>query len=210
MYSRIDNAAAVLHFQRAISLDPEFAMAYARLGNSYGNLSEPARAADNVHKAYELRQKVSERERFYIEGHYQIDVTENLETARRTCDLWTQAYPRDDYPLILSAWIYEKLGNYDQTLASEQGSLKLNPASGLAYGNLVNGYLEAGRLEEGKAVAQEAQTHHLDSAYIHYNLYLIDFLQHEKIGLPLHPRHIGVAYRGEKPQMENDGKWEAA
>jgi eukaryotic-like serine/threonine-protein kinase len=183
MFSRVDNAAAVLQFQRAISLDPGFAMAYARLGNSYKNLGEPARAAENGRKAYELREKVSERERFYIESHYETEFTENLEAARRTCELWTQSYPRDEVPLGLLAWIYERLGDYDKTLASEQRSLELNPTIGLSYGNLVNGYLEVGQLEKAKAAAGEAQTHHLDSAFIHYNLYLIDFLQHDVPGM---------------------------
>ncbi len=205
MFSRIDNAGAILHFQRAISLDPEFAMAYARLGNSYANLSQPARAAENVRKAYELREKVSERERFYIESHYEISVAGNLEAARRTCQLWAQAYPRDENPLVLLSWIDERLGDYDQTLASEQGSLKLNPTTGLAYGNLVNGYLEAGRLEEAKAVAQEAQTHYLDSPYIHYNLYLVDFLQHDVAGMN---RESSVLMS--EPEYENTMFFQAA
>ena len=183
MFSRVDNAAAILHFQRAISLDPQFAMAYARLGNSYGNMGQPARATENSRKAYELREKVSERERFYIESHYEVEVVENLEAARRTCELWAQSYPRDEVPLGELAWIYEHLGDYDKTLASEQRSVKLNPTIAFHYANLVNGYLEANRLEEAKAVAHEAQTHNLDSAYIHYNLYHVDFLQGDVAGM---------------------------
>ena len=68
---KYDNAGAIPFFQRAISLDPNFAMAYARLGKSYSNLGETARAAENTRKAYELRDRVSERERFYIVSHYE-------------------------------------------------------------------------------------------------------------------------------------------
>jgi len=183
MYSRIDNAAAVPLFQRAISLDPKFAMAYARLGNSYANLGEPARAAENLRKAYELREKVSEREKFYIHSHYESFVTGNLEAAQKTSDLWAQTYPRDDVPATNLGWIYEQLGDCEKALAAQQGALKLNSTSGFAYGNLVDIYLLANRLEEAKATAQEAQARHLDSSYIHYNLYMINFLEHDAVGL---------------------------
>ena len=183
MHSHINNADAVLQFQRAVALDPKFAMAYARLGNSYQNMSEPARAAECLRRAYELHEKVSDREKFYIDSHYETVVTENLEAARRTGELWAQAYPRDDTPPAVLAWIYERLGDYDRTLAAEQNALNLNPTVALPYGNLVNGYLELNRLEQAKTVAQEAQARHLDSAYTHYNLYLIDFLQHDETGM---------------------------
>jgi tetratricopeptide (TPR) repeat protein len=96
-------------FQRAISLDPNFAMAYARLGTSYSNMGETARGAENIRKAYELRERVSEREKFYIASHYETNVTGNLEAARKTCELWAQTYPRDAIPHaslvnIYSSW----------------------------------------------------------------------------------------------------------
>ena len=93
---KYDNPGAVAFFQRAISLDPNFAMAYARLGNSYSNMGQTARGAENTRKAYELRERVGERERFYIVSHYETWVTGNLEAARKTCELWAQTYPRDD------------------------------------------------------------------------------------------------------------------
>ena len=76
-----DAATAVSLFQRAVSLDPNFAMAYARLGTSYGNLGQTARAAENTRKAYDLRDKVSERERFRISANYYLLVTGELEKA---------------------------------------------------------------------------------------------------------------------------------
>ncbi len=93
-----DYASAIPFFQRAVSLDPNFAMAYARLGSSYGNLGETARSAENARQAYELRQRVSEREKFYIASHYENYVAGDLEAARNTCELWEQTYPRDDIP----------------------------------------------------------------------------------------------------------------
>ena len=93
-----DNAAAVPLFQRAVRLDPNFAMAYASLGTSYSNLGETSLGAENTRKAYELRERVSEREKFYIESHYYSIVTGDLEKARRTYELWAQTYPRDWLP----------------------------------------------------------------------------------------------------------------
>ena len=182
MFSRADNEAAIPLFQRAISLDPKFAMAYARLGNSYGNLGQSARADENLRKAYELREKVSEREKFYIDSHYEMYVTGNLEAAKKTYELWAQTYPRDDHPPIALTVIYERLGDFERELAAAQRAL-INSVTGIAYLNLVDTYRLLDRLEEAKATAQEAQVRHLDSPDIHESLYVSNFLQHDAAGM---------------------------
>ena len=178
-----DNPNAVAFFQRAISLDPNFAMAYARLGNNYGNMGQTARAAENTRKAYELRERVGERERLYIAAHYESWVTGDLEAARKTCELWAQTYPRDPIPPVILSAIYGNLGDYDKALAAAQEALKLSAGSGIGYGNLVNSYFNVNRLDEARATAQEAQAHNLDSPAIHFYLYIIDFLQHDAAGM---------------------------
>ncbi len=178
-----DRAGAVSLFQRAISLDPNFAMAYARLGSSYRNLGQSARAADNTRKAYELRDRVSEREKFYIASHYEDQVTGNLEAARKTYELWAQTYPRDDIPPGNLGVIYQNLGDYDKSLAATLQSMKLSPGDGIGYGNLVLSYTLVNRLDEARATAQEAQAHNMDSPSIHISLYGIDFLQHDGAGM---------------------------
>jgi eukaryotic-like serine/threonine-protein kinase len=178
-----DAAAAVSLFQRAVSLDPNFAMAYARLGTSYSNLGQTARAAENTRKAYDLRERVSEREKFYIASHYEHYVTGNLETARRTYELWAQTYPRDYVPPGNVGAIYGQLGYYDKALAGAQEAMKLAPGSGVSYSNLVSSYLQVNRLDEARATAQEAQAHNLDNPQIHVSLYGIDFLQHDAAGM---------------------------
>jgi len=183
MMERGDDAAAVPLFQRATSPDPNFAMAYARLGASYTNLGESARAAENTRKAYELRERVSEREKFYIASHYEDIVTGNLQTARKTYELWAQTYPRDDIPRHNLGVIYMQLGDYDKALAQAQEAMKLDPGSGLSYGNLVVSYVQVNRLDEARATAQEAQAHNLDNPQIHYILYGIAFLQHDAAGM---------------------------
>ncbi|MGB8788176.1 MAG: protein kinase [Candidatus Acidiferrales bacterium] len=178
-----DNVAAIPLFQRAISLDSNFAMAYARLGTNYSGLGETARAAENTRKAYELRERVSQREKFYIVSHYQQFVSGNLEAARKAYELWAQTYPRDDIPPGNLASIYQVLGDYDKALAANQEALRLSPESGIWYSNLVSGYLNVNRLDEARATAQEAQAHNLDNPANHQSLYTIDFLQHDAAGM---------------------------
>jgi len=178
-----DYAAAIPLLQRAISLDSNFAMAYARLGTNYANLGQTARAAENTRKAYDLRERVSEREKLYITSHYEHFVTGNLEAARKAYELWAQTYPRDGGPPGNLAVIYGALGDYDKALAASQEALKLNPGSGLSYTNLVAGYLNANRLDEARATVQEAQVHNLDNPANHLILYGVDFLQHDAAGM---------------------------
>jgi serine/threonine protein kinase len=180
---KIDEAAAVPLFQRAISLDPNFAMAYARLGNSYYSLLQPSRAAENLRKAYELRNRVSEREKFYIDSHYQEIALGNLEAARKTYELWAQTYPRDDIPVSGLSGIYSQLGDYDKSLTAAQEAMKLNPVSSVKYRILVVAYTRVNRLDEAIATAKEAQAKGLDSAWIHEWLYNVDFLQHDPAGM---------------------------
>jgi eukaryotic-like serine/threonine-protein kinase len=178
-----DYPAAISFFQRAISLDPNFAMAYARLGTCYGNLTQASRAAEIQHKAYELRDRVSEREKFYIDSHYQQFVLGDLEATRKTYELWAQTYPRDYIPVGNLQAIYDQLGEYEKELTPDQVTLKLNPESGSAYANLISTYASLNRLDEAKAAAQEAQAKHLDSPNIHNSLYFVAFLQHDAAGM---------------------------
>jgi len=193
-----DNPNAVAFFQRAISLDPNFAMAYARLVNTYSNMGQTARGAENTRKAYELRERVGEREKLYIASHYETNAIGNLEAARKTCELWAQTYPHDAIPPAVLSAIYGDLGDYDKGLAASQESLKRNPGSGLGYGNLVNSYLNVNRLDEARTTAQEAQAHNLDSPAIHFLLYSINFLQHDAAGM----EHEAAGLMG-KPGFED-------
>ena len=170
-------------FQRAISLDPNFAMAYARLGTSYANLGQTTRAAENARKAYELRERVSEREKFFIASFYETLATGNLEAARKTNELWEQTYPHDAIPPHMLGIIYGDLGDYDKALAWEQEAVKLDPGSSLNYAGLVFCYMHVNRLDEARAAAQEAQAHNPDNPAFHGDLYLIDFLQHDAAGM---------------------------
>ena len=178
-----DYAAAIPLFQRAVSLDLNFAMAYARLGTNFGNLGQTARAAENIRKAYELRERVSEREKFYIVSHYEHFVTGNLEAARKTYELWAQTYPRDRAQTSNLENIYAALGDYEKVLDVSKELLKLNPESGSSYTDLVASYLNVNRLDEARETVQEAQVKNLDNPGNHQTLYIIDFLQQDAAGM---------------------------
>jgi eukaryotic-like serine/threonine-protein kinase len=193
-----DRAAAVPLFQRAIRLDPNFSMAYALLGSSYSNLGENSLARENTKKAYELRERVSEREKLYIESHYLYFVTGDLEKVRQAYELWAQTYPRDDVPPNNLGTVYLQLGQYDKALAELREALRLNPASGLCYAYLVSSYLVLNRLREARATAEEAQAKKLDSPVLRGYLYLLAFLQNDAAGMEQQ-----VAWAVGKPGVED-------
>jgi len=174
-----DLASAVPLFQRAVRLDPNFSMAFASLGMTYFNLGEQSLGAENTRKAYELRERTSEREKFYIESHYFELVTGDLEKARQVYELWAQSYPRDYVPPNNLGSMYGVLGQYEKDLIEGREALHLEPSSGLGYANLVIEYLFLNRLEEAQATALEAQAKNLDSPSLRLNLYRLAFLQND-------------------------------
>jgi eukaryotic-like serine/threonine-protein kinase len=172
-----DLPGAIELFQRAVNLDPNFAMAYARMGTAYSNSGQAALAAENTRKAYDLRDRVSEWEKLYIASHYQNFVTGDLEAARKTYELWTQTYPRDFIPRENLAVAYGELGDYDQALRYAQEAVNLSGTDG--YGMLTSAYVSLNRLDEARAAAQKAMARNVDPSTIHMTLYGVDFLQHD-------------------------------
>jgi serine/threonine protein kinase len=181
-WAKSDFDAAVPFFQRAIQLDPNFAMAYASLGTSHWVRAETSLGAENMKKAYELRERVSTREKFYIESHYHDFVTGDMEKTRQACELWTQTYPRDDVPKIVLGVVYSKLGQYDKLLAENREALRLN-VSGVNYANLVESYFYLNRLDEARDTAAEAQAKQLDSPSLRFYLYQLAFVRNDAAGM---------------------------
>jgi eukaryotic-like serine/threonine-protein kinase len=193
-----DIGAAIPLFQRAVSLDPNFAMAYLLSADSYFAISEPSRAAENMRKAYELRGRTSEREKLAISSLYEWLVTGNLESARTNLELWGQTYPRDDQAPANLWVIYVSLGELDNSLRAAQEAVRLNPGSANNYANLVYAYQWVGRLDEAKATAREAKAHNVYSVWMPLVLYVIDVLQHDAAGA----EREAAAEMG-KPTLEN-------
>ena len=173
-----DVLTGIALLQRAVALDSDFAMAYARLGTAYFNLGETARGSENIRKAYDLRDRLSEREKFYIASHYEDIVMRNIEAARQTYELWLHIYPRDTIPLDNLCITYSLLGNHDKALMYCKKLFEFG-SSAMSYANLVNSYLCLNQTAEAEAVAQEARAHNLDNPQIHVYLYAVDFLAHD-------------------------------
>jgi DNA-binding winged helix-turn-helix (wHTH) protein/tetratricopeptide (TPR) repeat protein len=174
---------AATFYQRAANLDPKFAQAYVSLGVSYFNADEASRAAENLQKAYDLREGVSEREKLGIAALYDAVVTRDFEAARKSYAISTQIYPNDARAMTNLGTVYTYLGEYAESLAAHQKAMKLNPGAGSNYPNLVIAYTHTNQLEDARAVGQEAKAHNLDSVAIHGDLYLVDFLQHDAAGM---------------------------
>ena len=176
-------AAAVPFFQHAVSLDPDFAMAHAILGNVYYNLREPNLAAENLKKAFDLRDRVSEREKLYISSHYYDLVLGDLVKAAQAYQLWAQTYPRELAPMANLGAIYGELGEYDNALATFREAIQNHPESGLIYGNLVAVYVNLNLLDEARSTIEKAERYKIDNPYFHVFLYEIAFLQHDVAGM---------------------------
>src|SRR5437899_3303169 len=171
------DAAAVPFLRRAIELDPNFAMAYARLAVSYGNLGQPGLAAENLKKAYALRDRVSEREKFHITADYYAFATGELEKEAQTYELWIQSYPRDFIPHINLGSNSTALGQYDKAVAETQEGLRLEPNTLASYANLGQNLLALNRLDDAKATFEQALARKLDGGYLRVWMYYLAFLR---------------------------------
>jgi serine/threonine protein kinase/tetratricopeptide (TPR) repeat protein len=180
-YSLARNAkgetAALPFFQRAVDLDPNFAMAYARMSDIYTDLNEVGRGAEYSRKAYDLREKVSERERFTIEGHYYFIATGELEKAAQTYELWQQTYPRNDGAYRMVGVISRTLGNWEKALEEFQAALRLVPNGMGNYLNLGYAYTALNRLDEAEAVYKQAEERKLENEYLLVARYQLAFLK---------------------------------
>jgi serine/threonine protein kinase/tetratricopeptide (TPR) repeat protein len=176
-----DLPPAVPLFRRAIEIDPKFAMAYASLGFTYGLLGQPALSAENNKKAYELRDRASDQEKFFIVATYETQVTGDLEKALKTCELWMQTYPRDKHPHgILGAFVYPTLGKYDQGADVAKQLVQLDPDFPIGYLQAAFNSQFAGRLEEAEKILQQAQQRKLEIPELLIQRYDLAFLKGDK------------------------------
>lgn len=177
MVQKDDAASCVPFFQRAIRIDPAFAVAYAALGNAYSNLDETGLAADNIRKAYQLRAHVSEHERLYIESHYYQFVTGDLVKASQSYETWAAIFPNDEAPRTNLATIDSDLGKFDRSLELAKEAVHIASHDGQTYANLVNAYISLNKPDEAKTVAEQAQSENLDSSILRLYLYDAAYLK---------------------------------
>jgi serine/threonine protein kinase/Flp pilus assembly protein TadD len=153
-HSAGNEIGAVVDYQRAVQLDPNFATAYARLGTVYSNLGQTALAEENRQRAFELRDRTSEREKLYIMSHYYAD-SGQFDKGITALELYEQTYPRDSIPANNLANIYNQLGQFENALDKARKAVDLEPDSISGYDNLAMAYAGLNRMEEAKATAVE-------------------------------------------------------
>jgi len=175
------DAEALPFLRRAIELDPNFAMAYARLAVAYGNLSQPSLAAENLRKAFALRDRVSEREKFHITADYYAFATGELEKEAQTYVLWMQSYPRDFIPHQNLGDNSRTLGQYDKAVAETQEALRLALDNLTTHTNLGQNFLALNRLDDAKAAFDQARTRKLDGWTLRLFTYYLAFLQGDSV-----------------------------
>jgi class 3 adenylate cyclase/tetratricopeptide (TPR) repeat protein len=152
------------HYRQAIKLDPNFAMAWARLGVVYNNSGEPGRALTAYAKAFALSKNVSERERLYIQGHYYMNATGNIENAIDTLELAVKTYPLDIASPINLGVAQNLVGKYEEALASNHKALALLPDDAVARQNDLSYLMEMDRMSEAKESMAETLRLHLDDS----------------------------------------------
>ena len=160
---------AIPFYKQAIELDPNLAMAYARLGTIAGNWGELDKMEQYQRKAFELKDRASERERLYIVSHYYTDRGQ-LEKGRASYELYKQTYPRDPMPYTNLGKLHSDLGEFESSLENCKVALELSPDDAISYFNVVSSYQGLNRLEEAKAVAREGLRLHPEFTVLHDQL----------------------------------------
>lgn len=169
--------SAVPFLKRATELDPAFAMAYAKLGNHYFNFDQPRQGAAAMTRAYELRERVSERERLYIESHYYSLVTGDANRAIEVYQLWKKIYPYDPIPYGNLIHVYGNLGQFDKCIPEGLKALQFSPNTPTIYGNLSIAYLNLNQFDEAAKILEEARVHKADNASFSGLRYQLAFAQ---------------------------------
>ena len=191
--------SAIARFKRAIELDPDFALAYGALTLAYNSVGEPRMAADYARKAYALRDKVSEPEKYFIIARYGKNGTGNIDMAVQACLAWIQAYPRAAYPRVMVAGsIYPVIGEFEKSAAQAIEGLRLMPTMPVAYSFLIDDYIALDRFNDAKAVYGQARKLNLHSEFLAFNLYQLAFLQHDPVEMA---RQIAASRR--RPGLED-------
>jgi len=182
-HSKVDDEKAVPHLKRAIELDPNFAMAYGTLGVAYGNMGQFKPQVENLSKAFELKDRASEREKLYISAHYYSEVTREVDKALAIYEQWKQTYPRDSVPWDNLALGYEATGQPEKSLANASEAMRLNPKDRFANSNLADAYQSLGRYDEAKAIIEQANAQGLGSPSDAFSLYTMAFIRGDNAGM---------------------------
>jgi len=192
------DAAAIPFYKQAIELDPNFAIAYAWLGLSFNGMGELSMDVECNRKAYELRDRTSEPEKYFITARFQKVVTGNLEKAEEALQLWIQAYPRAALPHIyLAGAVLPDTAQYEKAVEHGREAVRLSPNFPPSYYVPIREYIDLNRIDEAKATYEQALERKMKSSYFLLALYQIAFLQNDSAGMAQQ-----VAASAGKPGLE--------
>jgi eukaryotic-like serine/threonine-protein kinase len=175
-HQRLEDTKALPHLKRAVELDPNFAMAHATLGVAYSNLTQQGLADTFITKAFDLKERASERERLYISSHYYDIVTGDLDKAIEIYEQWVQTYPRDTAPRDNLAIRYQFIGQQEKALASSSEAMRIDPKDVFAYQNVADAYERLNRFDEARAVAEQGAAQNMGRS-VHFTLYDLAFIR---------------------------------
>jgi eukaryotic-like serine/threonine-protein kinase len=171
------------YYQRAVRIDPNFALGYRQVGVVYESLGELGRAGENYRKAFELREHASEREKLAISADYYSVATGELEKSEQTYQDWVTSYPRDYRARLGLGTMYAALGNYKQSCDAYRESLRIDPDAGGPYSDLANGLLALQRFDEARKITDDALARKLDDGILHAAVYAEAFLASDPHGM---------------------------
>jgi eukaryotic-like serine/threonine-protein kinase len=177
------SAAALPFHQRAIELDPNFAMGYQVVGGDYFGMGELGRASEYFAKAFQLREHASERERLSIAAQYYGSVTGELEKAAQIYQEWVASYPRGYGAHLGLGNVYTEQGQHGKAAEAYRESQRLAPDNGTPYGNLANSLLALQRFDEARQIIQEAEARKLDNLILRNALYALAFLRSDSFAM---------------------------
>jgi eukaryotic-like serine/threonine-protein kinase len=199
-YREKGDTAALPYHQRAVQLDPNFAMGYLAVGNDYYSVGELARASESFNKAFELREYASERERLAITADYYQNVTGELEKAAQTYQEEIESYPRDYAAYHALGNVYTGQGQYEKAVEAYQETLRLAPDNVSPYGDLGSSLLALQRFDEARRTIQQVEARNHDDLVLHNALYALAFLTSDSQTMAEREQWLAG-----KPEEENDG-----
>ena len=194
---------AITLYKRCIELDPNFAMAYARIGVIYNNQSQIELAEQFSQKAYELRDRVSERERYYIEEKYASYVTGDRDEATRVLKAWTQDYPNDYIPHNNLAVNFMRAGKFEDALAEARESARLAPSNATSQGNVIESYILMGRLDEAQQTLDQTLGDDPDRSIYRYYSFLLAFVKGDEAKM-----QVDLDWMEKKPELTDHSEAE--
>jgi serine/threonine protein kinase/Tfp pilus assembly protein PilF len=184
--------APVPFFKHAVEIDPQFAAAYASLGLTYGSMGETELGTENIKKAYQLRERAGDNEKFFITAYYDGRATGNQKKAQQTCEAWAQAYPREWKPhAFLSGFVYPVLGEYEKAVEESQKNIELAPDFGIGYVHLGSSSLALGRLGEAEEAARRASERKIEMPLLALLRFDVAFLKGDSDGMQ---REVAAAH----------------